>query len=76
MSIAMAFVTMDTNLGRVGVALRNFMARSVKIMVGTKIAWVCVANLIPPMLAPNVTEMPKDAWVPSEMEKMPGWKQT
>ena len=37
MSMAIAFMMMDTNLGRVGVALRNFLAWSVKIMVDKKL---------------------------------------
>ena len=56
-------------LGKGDEALRNFLARLVKIMVDRKIAQVCVANLITQMLAPNVTDTPEDAWVPPKMKR-------
>ena len=37
-------------------------------MVGTKIARVSAANLIPPMLVPKDCNTPKDVWVPSKAD--------
>ena len=61
---------MNANLGRVDVALRNFSARTMKVMAGTKIVSISTANIISPILAP--IQMPRenntleDTWVPSE----------
>ena len=57
-SMATAFVTMDANLGRVSIALRNILARAVKIMAGTKIVRVGAANLIPSTLVPKDCNLP------------------